>query len=88
VHNTFTEAIVAGITPLPATRPIRLQIEYSTGQTLILEEDALRVWWGEYITLYTVMMQREQGPTFSADSVREAFAKSFGKKEKSGEEED
>ncbi len=82
MNSSLSDAVAVGVAPLLRSSPIKLIIEYSPGQTLILEDDALRMWWQEYLTMwmsYTQLQmqlqQAQNGPAYSADSIREAFKK-------------
>lgn len=76
---------MVGVTPLPMARPEKFTFQFSTGQTLVLEGEALRIWWAEYAMLieqHVRMQQFTQSPAYTADSIREAL----GKKKENGTE--
>jgi hypothetical protein len=81
VANSFLAAVAEGVVPHPLTRPRKATFEFSNGQTLTLEDSALREWWLEYTQLYAMYMEVQsnmarmmQGPLYRSDQVHEAFS--------------
>lgn len=71
---TISEAVAAGLIPAPLTHPVRITFEYSSGATLVLQDEILVDWWRQYLSAMAIMSQIKAVPDpYSMESVRRAI---------------
>ena len=76
--DSITHALLGGIAPFQRNAPRRVTVEFEPGQTLVLEDHALAMWWTEYQKLYAFYRAATEEPEvipppITADAMRQVI---------------
>lgn len=68
----ISEGVLGGVFSLPFNAAKKLTIEYTMGQTIVLEGAALQVWWSEQLKMMqTLHAMSNVSPIISSEMFRE-----------------